>query len=143
MTGRARARLPGNCYQSSRVYEHRTDRLLPVRDFIDRLLRHAGLASIVIAGSLLVGIFGYHWIAGYGWIDAFLNAAMILGGMGPVGTLDTNAAKIFAGLYALYAGLVFLVAAGIVLAPLFHRVMHKFHLDDDEREAARARKAKR
>jgi hypothetical protein len=124
------------------VYEHRTDRLLPVRDFIDRLLRHAGLASIVIAGSLLVGIFGYHWIAGYDWVDAFLNAAMILGGMGPVGDLNTNAAKIFAGLYALYAGLVFLVAAGIVLAPLFHRVMHKFHLDDDEREAARTRQAK-
>jgi hypothetical protein len=137
-----RRAMPPRTATNVRVYEHSTDRLLPVRDFLQRLFRHASLAAIVMAGSLLVGIFGYHWIAGQDWIDSFLNAAMILGGMGPVGDLNSNAAKIFAGLYALYAGLVFLVAAGILLAPLFHRVMHKFHLDDDERQAVGKRNVK-
>lgn len=115
------------------MYEHRHERLLPVRDFVQRLLQHAGLASAVILGSLLIGVFGYVWFEGLSWIDGFLNAAMILGGMGPVATIQTMGGKLFAGLYALYSGLVFLVAAGILLAPLFHRVMHRFHLDEEER----------
>lgn len=121
------------------MYEHRHERLLPAREFVQRLLRHAGLASAVILGSLLVGVCGYVWFEDLSWVDGFLNAAMILGGMGPVATIRTTGGKIFAGLYALYSGLVFLVAAGILLAPLFHRVMHRFHLGDEERARRRAR----
>ena len=120
------------------MYEERHERLLPVREFVRRLLRHAGLASVVIGGSLLIGIGGYVWFEGLSWVDGFLNAAMILGGMGPVATIQTTGGKIFAGLYALYSGLVFLVAAGILLAPLFHRVMHRFHLGEQERARRRA-----
>lgn len=115
------------------MYEHRHERLLPAREFLRRLLQHAGLASAVILGSLLIGVCGYVWLEGLSWIDGFLNAAMILGGMGPVATIQTTGGKLFAGVYALYSGLVFLVAAGILLAPLFHRVMHRFHLDEEER----------
>ena len=120
------------------MYEERHERLLPAREFVRRLLRHAGLASVVILGSLLLGVCGYVWFEGLGWVDGFLNAAMILGGMGPVATIQTTGGKIFAGLYALYSGLVFLVAAGILLAPLFHRVMHRFHLGEQERARRRA-----
>ena len=120
------------------MYEERHERLLPVREFVRRLLRHAGLASAVIGGSLLIGVCGYVWLEGLSWVDGFLNAAMILGGMGPVATIQTTGGKIFAGLYALYSGLVFLVAAGILLAPLFHRVMHRFHIGEQERARRRA-----
>ena len=120
------------------MYEQRHEHLLPVREFVRRWLRHAGLASVVIFGSLLIGVCGYVWLEGLSWVDGFLNAAMILGGMGPVATIQTTGGKIFAGLYALYSGLVFLVAAGILLAPLFHRVMHRFHLGEQERARRRA-----
>lgn len=120
------------------MYEQRHERLLPARDFVRRLLRHAGLASVVIVGSLLIGVGGYVWLEGLSWVDGFLNAAMILGGMGPVATIQTTSGKIFAGLYALYSGLVFLVAAGLLLAPLFHRVMHRFHLREQEHARRRA-----
>ncbi len=81
---------------------------------------------------LLVGMAGYHWIAGLSWIDSLLNAAMILGGMGPVDEMTTVAAKIFASFYALFSGLVFVGAAGVLLSPLFHRLLHAFHLDAAE-----------
>lgn len=109
-----------------------------MREFVRRFLRHAGLASAVILGSLLIGVGGYVWFEGLSWVDGFLNAAMILGGMGPVATIQTTGGKIFAGLYALYSGLVFLVAAGILLAPLFHRVVHHFHLREQEQARRRA-----
>jgi hypothetical protein len=111
------------------VFEHRRQRPLPLRAFLLRLAQQVGVAGIVIFGSLGIGMAGYHWLGGFAWIDSFLNAAMILGGMGPVGDLKTSAAKIFAGVYALYAGMVFLVAAAIVLTPVFHRVLHRFHWD--------------
>jgi hypothetical protein len=116
------------------VYEHRQDRLLPLRPFVGRLVRHAGLSLLVIVGSLSIGMFGYHRLEHMGWLDAFLNAAMLLGGMGPVVPLQTAAGKLFAGVYALYSGMVFLVAVGITLAPVLHRVMHRFHLDEDDDE---------
>ena len=75
---------------------------------------------------------GYHWLADQSWVDAFLNAAMLLGGMGPVGELHTTSAKIFAGVYALYAGIVFLVLAAMLLGPVFHRVLHHFHWEADQ-----------
>lgn len=79
--------------------------------------------------ALFIGIAGYHWIAGLKWIDALLDASMILGGMGPVTPLTTNAAKVFASAYALFSGLVFIAVMGIVLSPIVHRVLHKFHVD--------------
>ncbi len=110
------------------MYEHRRDRLLPRPLYLRRLARHAGIAVAVIFGSLFVGMFGYAHFENLGWLDAFLNASMILGGMGPVAPLTTSGGKLFAGLYALYSGVVFLVAVGIMLAPVLHRALHKFHL---------------
>jgi hypothetical protein len=82
--------------------------------------------------ALLIGILGYHYIAGFDWIDALLNASMILTGMGPVGPLTTTAAKIFASAYALFSGLVFISVIGVVLAPVMHRVLHRFHIDEGD-----------
>jgi hypothetical protein len=86
----------------------------------------------LVTGSLLLGMAGYAYFEGLAWRDAFLNAAMLLGGMGPVDAPRTDGGKVFAGLYALYAGLVFLVAVAILLAPVVHRLLHKFHWDRDE-----------
>jgi len=80
--------------------------------------------------TLAVGMAGYHWCAGLPWVDAYLNAAMILGGMGPVATLPTTSAKLFAGTYALFAGTIFLAVVGVILAPIIHRAMHHFHVGD-------------
>jgi hypothetical protein len=103
---------------------------MPRSAFVHRLLRHALFVAAVIGASLVLGMMGYVFFAGMSWVDAFLNAAMLLGGMGPVGELTTTPAKIFAGLYALYSGLVLLAAAGILVAPIAHRVLHKLHIDD-------------
>jgi hypothetical protein len=100
--------------------------------FLNRLARAVAVAVIIIAISLSLGVAGYHWIAGFGWTDAFLNASMILGGMGPVNPLITDASKMFAALYALFSGLVLVGATGVVLGPILHRMLHRFHLDDVE-----------
>jgi hypothetical protein len=111
------------------MYEHRRERLLPRRAFLRRVALHLAAAGFVVVGSLFGGMAGYvHW-EGLDWLDAFLNAAMLLGGMGPIWSPATVGGKLFAGLYALYSGLVFLVVAGIILAPLVHRVLHRFHLE--------------
>jgi hypothetical protein len=94
--------------------------------------KHASVAVLLVAGSIGLGMAGYVRFERLSWIDAFLNAAMLLGGMGPVETPATPGGKLFAGFYALYAGLVFLVAASILLAPVVHRVMHRFHLREEE-----------
>ena len=104
------------------------------RQFYHRYLKAWGLAGGVIVVSLLLGIVGYHFIAEFGWIDALLNASMILTGMGPAGELHTNAAKIFASGYALFSGVVFISATGIILAPIFHHVLHRFHIEKNEME---------
>ena len=83
-------------------------------------------------GSLAIGVTGYHVFENLPWLDALLNASMILGGMGPVDPIRTAAGKLFASLYALYAGAVFLVIVGIVLAPVVHRLLHYFHMSDGE-----------
>jgi hypothetical protein len=106
--------------------------MLPMRAFLLRLLGQFLLALAVAAFSLLLGTAGYHYIEGLSWIDALLNAAMLLGGMGPVNELHTNAGKLFATFYALYSGMIFLVIAGLLLAPVFHRVLHHFHLEVTE-----------
>lgn len=99
------------------------------RKFASHLRENVMLAFGILAVSLAIGMIGYHLLARQGWIDAFLNASMLLGGMGPVDPLPTDGAKIFAGLYALYCGVVFIATAGLVLAPVGTHVLHKFHLD--------------
>ena len=116
------------------MYEPHTARLLTRGQFIRRLIGHVSLVAAVVVASLLVGMAGYVWIAGMSWVDAFLNPSMLLGGMGPVGNLPTTASKIFAGLYALYAGLVFIASAGILIAPVAHRVLHKLHMEGAKHE---------
>ena len=96
------------------------------------MVRHACGTVILAAAALLIGMAGYHWLEDLAWVDAFVNAAMILGGMGPVDQLHTTAGKLFAGSYALFSGLVFLLAIGVIAAPLLHRAMHRFHLDDKQ-----------
>lgn len=106
----------------------------PVRGhrFVRRLARHGAFALLVILVALLVGVAGYHWVAGLGWVDSYLNASMILSGMGPVDTLRTNGAKVFAGSYALVSGLVFIGIIGVLGAPLVQRVVHDLHWDADK-----------
>jgi hypothetical protein len=98
--------------------------------FLQRFLLALALSGGLIGFSLTLGVLGYHFIAGFGWVDSLLNAAMILTGMGPVGALNSNAAKLFASAYALFSGLVFITATGILLTPIFHRVLHKFHIEE-------------
>jgi len=113
------------------VFEHRSEQVLPGHRFALRLLRHLVIATGIVAVSLLVGIGGYEHFEHLAPRDAFLNSAMLLGGMGPVDTNLSPAGKVFAGVFALYAGLVFVVAAGVLLAPLVHRILHSVHCDLD------------
>ena len=121
------------------MYEHRTQPLLPRNVFYRRIARHAALGFAVITVALGIGMIGYHCFEKLPWVDAFVNAAMILSGMGPVATLQTDAGKIFAGCYALFSGLALIAILGIIFAPVVHRALHKFHLE----EAARDKKSGR
>ncbi len=114
------------------MFEHRNQPLVPRRVFLGRMVRSTGIAIGILAGSLVFGSLGYHFLEGLSWIDSLLNASMLLGGMGPVNTLHTAAGKIFASFYALYSGIVFLVAAGILVAPAVHRFLHHFHVEVEE-----------
>jgi hypothetical protein len=114
------------------MYERYDQPVLSRRAFAARVLRHAGLAAVMLAVSLGIGIAGYMGLAGLSFVDAFLNAAMILGGMGPVDVLQSDAAKLFAAVYALYSGVFFLVITGLVLAPFLHRVLHLLNFDADD-----------
>ena len=114
------------------MFEKRHQPLADRRLFVQRVIRYMGPALGIIFGSLLIGIVGYHYLDGLSWIDALLNAAMILGGMGPVDELHTMAGKLFASFYALFSGMVLLVAVGVLIAPIFHRFLHHFHLLIDE-----------
>ena len=113
------------------MYERKGEKLLPFHRFLGRVGLSLLLALGLAAVALSLGTLGYHFVAGLGWIDAELNAAMILTGMGPVDPLRTTASKAFASVYALFSGFVFLTSVGIVLSPVFHRVVHRFHLDDE------------
>ena len=110
-------------------YEHRGQKLLKPGPFIRRLGEHAAIGGVLIALSVAVGMVGYHYFADFTWVDSFLNASMLLGGMGPVGELPNDGSKLFASVFALYSGLVLILVAGVMLAPVFHRVLHRFHLD--------------
>jgi hypothetical protein len=113
------------------MYEHRTKPLLPRKVYYQRLARHAAMGIVIIIVSLGIGMLGYHGLEKLPWIDAFLNAAMILSGMGPVATLQTDAGKLFAGFYALYSGIALITILGVIFAPVIHRFLHKFHLEDE------------
>ena len=111
-------------------YERHHQPLASKRTYHDRVARHAAGAFAVLAVTLGAGMLGYHALERMSWLDAYLNATMILGGMGPVAELHTDAGKLFAGTYALIAGLVFVASVGVILAPVLHRALHKFHLDE-------------
>ncbi len=113
-------------------YEARHQPLLSRAAFARRLVSSSGIALALIGASLAVGMAGYHYFEKLPWIDAFANASMILSGMGPLGPLETWGGKLFAGCYALYSGLAVLVAAGLILAPVVHRVLHRFHVESAE-----------
>jgi hypothetical protein len=111
-------------------FEHRRQKLATRAVFLQRVGWSLFIALGAIGASLVLGIAGYMALAGLSFVDAFLNAAMILGGMGPVTTLESDWAKVFAGLYALYSGLLLIGVTGVVLAPVFHRVLHAIHADE-------------
>lgn len=111
------------------MYEHRSQPLLGRKAFVRRVARNALAAGAILAGSLALGVVGYRVTGGLDWIDALLNASMILGGMGPVNALHGTSAKLFASAYALYAGIVFILTTGILGAPFVHRFLHRFHLE--------------
>jgi hypothetical protein len=116
-------------------YEHQGEPLLPYSQFLRRLARNVALGIVFVMGALLVGIIGYRLTGGYSWVDSVYNASMILGGMGPAdqrGLGIPDAVKWFASFYALFAGVAFLVIVGVMFAPLYHRLLHHFHLEIDE-----------
>jgi hypothetical protein len=111
--------------------EHRKDQLLPRREFVRRLGGSVAAGAVLIVFSLSIGMLGYHFLGGLAWIDAFLDSAMILSGMGPLSPLHSDAAKLFAGCYAIYCGIALLATTGVILTPVIHRSLHKFHLEWD------------
>ncbi len=113
-------------------YERRHDQLAPRSIFVKRIIASLAVALCLIMVALFIGICGYHFLAGFGWIDSLLEASMILGGMGPVKELPNDTAKIFASIYALFSGLILIALMGIILSPVVHRIMHKFHVDEKD-----------
>ena len=116
------------------MFEHRRQPLLARKRFYVRFARGAGIGLSIILGSLAVGMAGYHWFEQMPWLDAFVNAAMILSGMGPVAELHYPASKIFAGCYAIYSGIALITTAGVIFAPVIHRLLHRFHLEADKKD---------
>jgi hypothetical protein len=116
------------------MLEHRHHPLSSRRAFLLRFSKFALFSAAIVGTSLGMGMVGYRTLEGMPWLDAFLNAAMILGGMGPVDALRTSAGKIFAGSYALYSGIVFIASAGLIVTPIFHRLIHRFHIEAEKGE---------
>jgi hypothetical protein len=116
-------------------FEDLDDPMASHTSFLGRIILNIFAALVLIGVALGAGMYGYHATEGLSWLDAFLNSAMLLGGMGPVDPLHTEAGKLFAGVYALVCGLVFVLASGVVLAPVLHRVLHALHVDDDDDKA--------
>ena len=117
------------------VFEPRQAPLLSRTQFLLRMARHFGVTLLIVLFSMMLGGWGYHEFGGLPWVDAVLNAAMILTGMGPVDPMRTTPGKLFATFYALYSGIAFLTMIAVLLAPIVHRLMHKFHLDEDDDRA--------
>jgi hypothetical protein len=116
------------------MYEHHSQPLISTRAYLIRQALHFAVAAVMILGSLLIGMAGYHWFEKLSWLDSLVNASMLLGGMGPVNPLQTDAGKVFASFYALYSGVVFLIVVGIMFAPLLHRFLHRFHLEEEDKD---------
>jgi hypothetical protein len=114
------------------MWEHKSAPVLSRRAFARRMAAWIAVVGGLVAAALFLGVAGYHWIAGFGWVDSLLNASMILSAMGPVDHLSTDAGKIFASGYALFSGVVLITSLSIVMAPVFHRVLHRFHVADSD-----------
>ena len=114
------------------MYEHHKQPLASRQVFVRRVLTNGLIGAAMIFIALGIGILGYHFTEGLSWIDSLLNASMILGGMGPVNALQTTAGKLFASFYALFSGVIFIAAMGVLAAPIFHRFLHHFHLADEK-----------
>lgn len=114
------------------MYENRNEPLLPRREFVQRLSRHALFALAILFVALAIGIAGYMTLAHLNFVDGLFNASMILSGMGPVDVQMPDAAKIFASFYALFSGVIFISSVSIVAAPIIHRLFHHFHVDEQE-----------
>lgn len=112
------------------MFESASESTMSPREFGVRIFRHVMIAQVFVVLSLLVGMVGYHLTERLGWVDGFLESAMLLGGMGPVHAPVTTGGKLFAGFFALYAGLLFIAIGGFVLAPVFHGILHRFHSDE-------------
>ena len=126
------ARKSKKTWRDSLLFEKRHEQLAPLNVYVRRIIASLAVGLGLILVALLIGIFGYHSLAGFGWIDSLLEASMILGGMGPVNQLPNDAAKVFASIYALFSGLILIALMGIILSPVAHRVMHKFHVDEKD-----------
>jgi hypothetical protein len=116
-------------------YERHSQPLLPRAQFLQRLFNHGLVALLLLFLSLAIGVCGYHFTENLGWLDSLLNASMILGGMGPVNTLQTNAGKVFASFYALFSGIAFLASSGILITPIVHRFLHHLHLEASDQKS--------
>jgi len=125
--------LKGGIPKGKSMYEHRTQPLLPRNLFLLRMLRHGLIAFCLIFVSLGIGVVGYRATEGMPWLDALLNASMILGGMGPVTELHTVGGKLFASAYALFSGVAFLATVGILVVPVAHRLFHHLHLEESDK----------
>jgi len=118
-------------------YEGRHQPLAPIPVFLGRMARSTVIAGVLIGGSLGIGILGYHYLGGLGWLDALVNASMILGGMGPVDPITRAGGKWFESGYALYSGIALLTSVGLFFAPAVHRFLHRFHVDEGDAEPRR------
>ncbi|HTL83149.1 MAG TPA: hypothetical protein VL651_15655 [Bacteroidia bacterium] len=112
------------------MYESKHHPLASKKVFRKRLLNSFLLANVLLFFSLMIGVLGYHFTNDLGWTDSLLNASMILTGMGPVDPMHNEAAKLFASFYAIFSGVAFLTTVGVLLAPIIHRIFHKFHIEE-------------
>lgn len=112
-------------------FEHQSEPLLPFDKFIKRIVRYTFFSAVLLGTSLGIGILGYHYINDLAWIDALLNASMILTGMGPIDAMKNDAAKLFASFYSIFSGVVFLSTVAVFLSPIAHRFLHKLHVDEE------------
>lgn len=115
-------------------FERHSQPLIPRHQFLIRVLRHVAAGAGVLLISLFIGVLGYHFLESLSWLDALLNASMILGGMGPVNPIVTPVGKVFASLYAIFSGMIFLVVAGVMMAPVAHRILHRLHMEEEDSE---------
>ena|ERR1700690_1959143 len=116
------------------MFEHHREPLQTRKEFVYRQIRYIVFALLILLVSLGIGIIGYHALGNIKWLDALLNASMILGGMGPVDRMETDGGKIFSALYALFSGVALLTFLGVLFAPVYHRFLHKFHLDIEDKD---------